>query len=73
MPRLRHYRFLTATPLPLNLSLNPYSIKRFMPVYEMAHSIAVSDSDKAEVPDYGIYLPNRYAAVIDQQLGAVLY
>ena len=44
-----------------------------MQVHEMAHIIAVSDLDKAEVPDYGIYLPNRYAAVIDQQLGVVLY
>lgn len=40
-----------------------------MQVHEMAHIIAVSDLDKAVVPDYGVYLPNRYAAVIDQQLG----
>ena len=37
-----------------------------MPVHEMDHIMAVSDLDKAEVPDYGIYLPSGYAAVIDQ-------
>ena len=35
----------------------------------MAHIIAVSDLDKAEVPDYEVYLPNWYAAVVDQQSG----
>lgn len=35
----------------------------------MTHIMAVSDLDKAEVLNYGIYLPKIYAAVIDQQLG----
>lgn len=39
-----------------------------MQVHEMAHIIAVSDLEKAEVPDYGVHLPNRYAAVIDQHV-----
>ena len=44
-----------------------------MQVHETAHIMAVSDLDKAEVLNYGIYLPKRCAAVIDQQLGVVLY
>ena len=44
-----------------------------MQVHDMAHIMAVSDLDKAEVLNYGIYLPKRYAAVVNQQLRAVLY